>query len=342
MALERIRTDPPDVILLDLEMPRLDGLTFLRHLMATHPIPVVVCSAHASAGSTERAVLRAGARQVIRKPPLAVRNFLEDSEAELEGALRRAAASRSRPVLQPSPSAPSAAPGPGQGAGPSTGSIQRVILLGASMGGPAALRSILSGFPADAPPCLVVQHMQGSFTRDFARRLDAAAAPEVREATGRESLVPGRVLVAPGDRHLVVTRSDRGEVRAEVVGGDPVQGHRPSVDVLFHSAAEVLGPRAVSALLTGMGRDGAEGLLAMRRAGARTFAQAREGCTVFGMPGAAAELGAAELSVPLDVLGSALLTASGYDHRSRPSSPGGRWPARHGDTEDTDTEVGSA
>jgi two-component system chemotaxis response regulator CheB len=179
------------------------------------------------------------------------------------------------------------------------------------MGGPSALRHVLAAFPADGPPCLIVQHMQGSFTRDFARRLDASVAMEVREAERGDTLEPGRVLIAPGDRHLLLTASNGGEPTLDFSDAPSVSGHRPSIDVLFRSAAQVLGAPAVAALLTGMGHDGAEGLLALRHAGATTFAQDPDGCTVFGMPGAAVALGAAERVVRLDAMAGALLEASG-------------------------------
>lgn len=325
MALERIRAQRPDVILLDLEMPRLDGLTFLRHLMATHPIPVVVCSAHAEAGSSsERTVLQAGAHSVVAKPRLAVKSFLEGPDAELEEVLRRAAAQGAASTGLARVVAGAAAGAEVIAARREVASegdaaaarALRTVLLGASMGGPSALHRILSHFPADGPPFLVVQHMQGSFTSDFVRRLDAAVEMEVTVAQGGDVLRPGRVLVAPGDHHLVVERSAAGETVVDVVGGPPVQGHRPSVDVLFRSAASILGPAAVAVLLTGMGRDGAEGLLALRTAGATTFAQAREGCTAFGMPGTALELGAAQKVVPLDVMPGVLLAASGHTGRT--------------------------
>jgi two-component system chemotaxis response regulator CheB len=348
MALDRIREKEPDVILLDLEMPRLDGLTFLKHLMATHPIPVVVCSSFAEPGSEmAQAVLRAGARQIVSKPQLAVKEFLEGPDSDLASVLRRVAsrgaspAARARRMPEIEGSSPSERPAPESLAGgvvaatsgSGTGSpshpkeVVLPILLGASMGGPSALRQLLAAFPADGPPCLIVQHMQGSFTRDFARRLDAAVAMEVREAERGDTLEQGRVLIAPGDHHLLLTASSRGEPTLDFSDAPTVSGHRPSIDVLFRSTAEALGASAVAALLTGMGRDGAEGLLALRHAGAATFAQDADGCTVFGMPGAAVALGAAERVVRLDALAGSLLEASGrarVRHAGRGSTRGVR------------------
>jgi two-component system chemotaxis response regulator CheB len=338
VGLDRIRVDAPDVILLDLEMPRMDGLTFLRHLMATGPIPVVICSGYAEHGTrVALSALEAGAVEIFPKPRLAVKEFLQQSAPSLASVLRRAASAGSalrpgwRPEVRPESLQRRASDTPAgrqsgkygrratdvvrvqdsAGLGHAAGENGRrlwpkPILLGASMGGPEAIRRILSGFPADAPACVVVQHMPERFTAEFARRLDQNAAMEVREAATGDRLVPGRVLIAPGGRHLVMEAGPQGPT-VRVTDTDPVHGHRPSVDVLFESAARVLGSAAVAGVLTGMGEDGAAGLLALAQAGARTLVQDRASAVVFGMPGAALDRGAAVDAIPLKRMGAVLL-----------------------------------
>lgn len=341
VGLERIRVESPDVILLDLEMPRMDGLTFLRHLMATEPIPVVICSGYAEHGTRlALAALDAGAVEIFPKPRLGVKEFLERSGPSLTSVLRRAASAAPslrrgwrpdpgtdralRPAPDGSPSAArvqdSAVPDRPRTASAEPTAVQgpwsRTVLLGASMGGPDAIRSILTRFPADAPPCLVVQHMPERFTTTFARRLDEMVLPEVREAESGDPVLPGQVLVAPGGRHLVVESRSRGPV-VQIVDSAPVHDHRPSVDVLFESAATVLGSAVVAAVLTGMGEDGAGGLEALARAGARTLVQDRASSVVWGMPGAALTRHAGHRSVPLRRLGEVVLELA----RKAPKGP---------------------
>ena len=327
IALERIRRDRPDVVLLDLEMPRMDGLTLLRHLMATDPVPVVVCSSHADHGTeTALAALELGAVEIFPKPRLGWRACLDDSGAALTETLRRAAAAG--PALkrgwrrQSRHRVPSLVQGPARAmeaprkaspvvASPKADSIrgsgQRTLLIGASMGGSEAVRHIVSELPVDGPPCLVVLHMPHPFTSSFARRLNQQSAMEVREAATGEAVVPGRVLVAPGGRHMTGRRGPAG-VEIEVTDEGAVKGHRPSVDVLFHSAARVIAEDAVAVILTGMGDDGSEGLMALQRAGASTLAQDKATSTIFGMPRAAIELGAARDVLPLECIGARMLT----------------------------------
>lgn len=338
VGLERIRVDAPDVILLDLEMPRMDGLTFLRHLMATGPIPVVICSGYAEHGTrVALAALEAGAVEIFPKPQLAVKEFLQQSGPSLASVLRRAAAAGSslrpgwRPEVWPEKllrresdtpvgrrsgrrgrRATDVAGGPGgeeQAEGVCRnggGDWAKTILLGASMGGPEAIRQILSEFPADGPACVVVQHMPEKFTAEFARRLDRHVAIEVREAAAGDRVVPGRVLIAPGGRHLVLEAGRQGPT-VQIKETEHVHGHRPSVDVFFESAAKVVAPAAVAGLLTGMGEDGAAGLLALARAGASTLVQDRASAVVFGMPGAALDCGAAVDAIPLKRMATVLL-----------------------------------
>jgi two-component system chemotaxis response regulator CheB len=331
VGLERIRLEPPDVILLDLEMPRMDGLTFLRHIMGTNPIPVVICSGYAEHGTRMAvAALDAGAVEIFPKPKLAVKEFLAGAGESLASVLRQAASAgpslkrRWRAAAPGDPSVPAIAHLRTRPAPVSTAAVSRwastgpgaTILLGASMGGPDALRRILAGFPADGPACVVVQHMPERFTTAFARRLDETIAMEVREAESGDAVRAGRVLVAPGGRHLVLEGGQGGPVTS-VIDGPPVQGHRPSVDLLFESAARVLGSAAVAAVLTGMGEDGADGLLALANAGARTLVQDRASCTVFGMPSAALERGGAERAVPLHRMAALLLELAGEGHTGR-------------------------
>jgi len=285
VARDLILEHQPDVVVLDLELPRMDGLTFLRKLMRYHPVPVVVVSSHTTAGSDlALEALEAGAVEVLGKPgpqhPLA--EVVDELRAKIKAAAGASLGQRPRaatPVTDAAPREGTTAP--------------EVVVGGASRGGTTALRTILAALPADAPPLLIVQHMPAGFTTTFASRLNGLAALEVREAQDGDKLRPGLALVAPGDRHLVVRALQDGLV-ARVREGPLVNHHRPSVDVLFRSAARELGDRALGVLLTGMGSDGAQGLLALRRQGATTVAQDRVSSVVYGMPKAAVDLGAAE------------------------------------------------
>jgi two-component system, chemotaxis family, protein-glutamate methylesterase/glutaminase len=309
IGLEKIRRARPDVILLDLEMPRMDGLTFLRTLMAGEsPIPVVVCSGHATqGGAMALRALEEGAVEVVAKPRLGVRDFLQESAIVLVDVLRAAAAARPRSagvaraplsgrVLQSVPRPAVARP-------PS----DIVVALGASTGGTDALPFILEGLPENAPGVVIVQHMPGGYTAAFAQRLNQLCRIEVKEAASGDLVLVGRALIAPGNRHMTIQR--RGTAYAvELNDGPLVSRHRPSVDVLFQSVARAAGASAVGAILTGMGDDGAMGLLEMRRAGARTLAQDEASCVIFGMPRAAIERDAAAEVVPLAAMSSRILT----------------------------------
>ncbi|HEX8390805.1 MAG TPA: chemotaxis response regulator protein-glutamate methylesterase [Longimicrobium sp.] len=295
VALTRMRAERPDVVVLDLEMPRMDGLTFLRQLMRDAPLPVVICSTSTGPGSTAAIeALSQGAVAVVEKRRMGVADSAEAADlvqaviAAGSAAVRRAPAVRpAEPVRTLAPAALSAARAPGS-----------LIAIGASTGGTLAIEEILCALRPDTPPMVIVQHMPAGFTRALAARLDRVSPLEVLEATGGEALVPGRVLIAPGDRHLRVRRAGGG-LTAEVWDGPPVNRHRPSVDVLFHSVAAAAGPRAVGVLLTGMGEDGADGLLAVRNAGAWTIAQDQATSVVFGMPAEAVRRGAAQQVLPL-------------------------------------------
>ena len=299
VARKQIAKLRPDVLTLDIEMPRMDGLTFLRALMRHHPIPTIVVSSVTPKGcATAVSCLEAGALEVLNKPNNAY--SIGDLGRELANLIVHAKGSRPRAMT------PRSMPFKGHIA-TQIATTNRVIALGASTGGTEALASVISALPPSAPGILIVQHMPAGFTETLARRLDETSAITVREATGGEVVGPGVALLAPGDRHLRLVR-DGAVYRAELLDGPRVCRHRPSVEVLFESVAKAAGANAIGAILTGMGDDGAGGMLAMRQAGARTLAQDEKTCVVFGMPRAAIELDAAEFVLSLDEIPGKLMT----------------------------------
>ena len=306
-AMEKMNREWPDVILLDVEMPRMDGITFLRKIMAERPTPVIICSSLTARGAeTTLQALSAGAFAIFTKPALGVKAFLEDSSRDLVAAVRAAAGARmSRlPQFQPAPSAPAkltadAVLSPGREAMAVT--TDRFTALGTSTGGTQALEYLLAALPRTCPGLVVVQHMPERFTAAFAERLNGVCEIEVREARSGDRILPGRALIAPGGRHMVVKRSGAQYV-TEIITAPPVNRHCPSVDVLFRSVAKFAGQNALGVIMTGMGDDGARGLLEMRQAGSRTLAQDEASCVVFGMPREAIRLGAAERILPLSQL----------------------------------------
>lgn len=303
VARDQILALEPDVITLDLEMPRMHGLTFLRILQEHHPVPVLVVSSLTPAGSAKAMeALTAGALDVIGKPGCG--RSLSQIAHELVFHVKAAGRSRRKPRRA------SAVVEPAKPLTPAFGSSQfsprRIILIGASTGGVEALRYLLPRLPDGLPPIVVVQHIPANFSRIMAEHLDALCAFTVREAVNGEELRPGLCLVTPGDFHLALVRAGLG-YRVRLTQSPPVHHCRPSVDILFRSAAEQAGDQAVAALLTGMGVDGAHGLHLLRAAGARTLAEDEESCVVFGMPQAAIKLGAAELVVPLPRIPQAIL-----------------------------------
>jgi len=319
IAMEKMKRTRPDVILLDLEMPRMDGLTFLRRLMAEDPIPVVICSGVAGQG-TEMAVraLDEGAVDIVAKPALGVANFLRDSAVMLIDSVYAAASTRVRQRSLVRALSSQAVPARPMGAEarepvPRVES-ERVIAIGASTGGPDALRVLLHALPPDAPGCLVVQHMPEPFTEAFARRLDEACRIEVKHAQGGDRVLRGRALIAQGNRHLLLRRSTTGYA-VEVRDGEMVSRHRPSVDVLFRSVAEVAGAAAVGVILTGMGDDGAEGLHRLKMTGATTIAQDEDSCVVFGMPKEAIARNVIDEVAPLSGIADVMLR-----HAARPAA----------------------
>jgi two-component system, chemotaxis family, protein-glutamate methylesterase/glutaminase len=307
VAAEKIRLQVPDVILLDIEMPRMDGLTFTRKIMAQRPIPVVICSSLTEAGSdTTIKALEAGAVDVVSKPRVNTAEFLQESRMRICDVLRAAAharvSHRQRKIaavrVEEKLTADVILPPvrPERAAAHVTDSI---ICIGASTGGTEALRDILVALPPEAPGIVVVQHMPEKFTAAFARRLDGLCAMSVKEAADGDLVSPGTVLIAPGNFHTLLERVGR-QYRAAIKQGPAVSRHRPSVDVLFRSAAQCAGSNALGILLTGMGDDGARGLLEMKNAGARTIAQSEESCIVFGMPKEAIQRGAADKVLSLN------------------------------------------
>jgi two-component system, chemotaxis family, protein-glutamate methylesterase/glutaminase len=306
VARDKIVFLKPDVLTLDIEMPRMDGIDFLKRLMPQYPIPVIICSALAAPGA--KATLEAldhGAVDFVLKPSTKVgtrlQEMLEDLRSKVKMAARVNVSSWKRQAASQRQRAP---------AGILVGSTDKVIAIGASTGGTVALRQMVSAFPANMPGTVIVQHMPPVFTRLFAESLDNTSQVEVSEARDGDRIITGRVLVAPGDSHLEVERSG-GTYLVRLRDGEKVNGHRPSVDVLFNSVARSVGPNAVAAILTGMGRDGADGMLALRQAGARTFAQDEASSVVFGMPRAAYECGGAERLVPLAEMNAAIVESLG-------------------------------
>jgi len=316
IAAQKMRKRRPAVMVLDLQMPRMDGLTFLKQVMRDDPLPVVICSGAAPQGS-ENAMraLEEGAVDVILKPALGVREFLADSALLLADTLRAAAQARvgrrrslpvtarlSADVILPSLIAPAvsrSAPAVSQ-------ATETIVAIGSSTGGTEALREIIEGLPLTAPGMVVVQHMPHGFTAAFARRLGQTSRVEVKEAADGDAVIPGRVLIAAGNRHLLVRRTGA-KCWVQVTDGPLVSRHRPSVDVLFRSVAQAAGPSAIGVILTGMGDDGAAGLGEMRQAGAHTIAQDEATSVIFGMPKEAIARGAAIDILPLRDIGPAVL-----------------------------------
>ena len=302
IAMQKMAVQRPQVILLDIEMPRMDGLTFLRKVMREDPIPVVICSALAGPSSDVAfRALECGAVDVVAKPQIGLRDFLQESAVVLGDVIRGAAQSRLQRRLAFDSRPRRAAAAPARGAVDDC----RIIALGASTGGTEALRHILTQFPRNAPGTVVVQHMPEVFTAHFAKRLDRDAAITVREAADGDRVTSGLALIAPGNQHMTVERDGKG-FYVTLADGALVSRHRPSVDVLFRSVAAAAGENARGALLTGMGTDGAEGLLTMRHAGAMTLAQDEATSIVFGMPREAILRGAAEHVLPLDDIAGVL------------------------------------
>lgn len=318
IAMTKIKQQRPNAIILDLEMPRMDGLTFLKKIVKEDPIPVVICSALTGPGTAVGLqALEEGAVEVVTKPRLAVKQFLHESAIILIDAVRAAADSRTKAPPAPAPTPRFNADAVLPRSVKSTARIptETVVAIGASTGGTEALRVVLEAMPAEAPGMLVVQHMPEGFTAAFAQRLNQSCAIEVKEAAQGDFLSTGLALIAPGNRHLMLHRKG-GRYAVEVTDGALVSRHRPSVDVLFRSVAQSAGTNAVGVILTGMGSDGAEGMLEMKNAGAITFAQDEASCVVFGMPKEAIARGAVDKVVGLTRMAHEILGVQWQKSRS--------------------------
>jgi len=314
-ALEKMYRVWPDVIVLDVEMPRMDGITFLKKLMVEHPTPVVICSTLTEKGAaTTMQALAAGAAGIVAKPKIGLKSFLQDSSDSLIGTIKAAArvnVQRLVPrqsIAQVSPTAKLTAdailPAAHHAMAETT---DRVIAIGTSTGGTQALERVLTALPRVCPGIVIVQHMPEQFTGAFADRLNGLCQIEVREARSGDRVMPGRALIAPGGRHLLMQRSGA-QYHVDVVDGPPVSRHRPSVDVLFRSVAKCAGRNALGIIMTGMGDDGARGLKEMHDMSAKTLAQDEESCVVYGMPREAVKLGGVDKIVSLDDIAQEIIT----------------------------------
>lgn len=332
-AMEHMKREWPDVIVLDIEMPRMDGLTFLKKIMAERPTPVVICSSLAERGAeASMNALAAGAVGIITKPKMGLKQFLEDASSDLLGAVKAASRANVRKLITstasgnsshaeriasvakglniaPKLSADAVISAGGLGSGASmVKTTDKIIAIGTSTGGTQALEAVLTKLPAVCPGIVIVQHMPEKFTAMFAERLNGLCQIEVREAKHGDRVIPGRALIAPGGKHMMLTRSGA-QYTVEVVDGPLVNRHRPSVDVLFRSCAKFAGRNALGIIMTGMGDDGARGLKEMVDAGADTVAEDESTCVVFGMPKEAIKLGAARTVLPLHRIPEAIVAA---------------------------------
>lgn len=299
VARDKIVELRPDVVCLDVEMPRMDGITFLKRLMHYMPVPVIMVSSLTQNGAkTTLEALEAGAVDFVAKPHSHIYDGKEEMRDELLSKIKIASKVRVQKRILSNP----------QQANTTSlaETTHKILAIGASTGGTEALKEVLMGLPRNAPGTIVVQHMPANFTGPFAERLNSLCAMEVREARNGDSITPGLVLIAPGDYHMVVRRSGA-RYYVEIGSGEKVSGHRPSVDVLFNSVAKIAGSNAIGVILTGMGGDGARGLLSMRNAGAGTIGQDEASCVVYGMPKVAYELGGVERQLPLSKVANGIL-----------------------------------
>jgi two-component system chemotaxis response regulator CheB len=315
IAANKIKREIPDVITLDVEMPRMDGITFLQKIMSQHPIPVVICSALTDEGS--EATLKAleyGAVDIIQKPKQLAKQFLEEYSVRICDTVKAAAVARTKKIapireVEPKLTADAVLAKPSRRS-PIIQTTEKVVVVGASTGGTEALRIFLEAFPWDSPGIVIVQHMPEHFTTAFAKRLDGLCRISVKEAENNDTVIRGRALIAPGNRHTLIKRSGT-RYYVEVTDGPLVCRHRPSVDVLFRSAARYAGRNAIGVIMTGMGDDGAQGMLEMKEAGvALNIAQDEATSIVFGMPNEAIKRGAVDKVLPLESIAAKVLSAS--------------------------------
>jgi two-component system chemotaxis response regulator CheB len=312
VARQKIKELNPDVITLDIEMPRMDGIEFLKKIMSLRPMPVVMVSTLTQHGADATLhALEIGAVDYVAKPTQDIQVGLEDKRAELVAKVKTAARANVMASASRAPAGPRL-----EIQGPGYSSTEKIVAIGASTGGVEALTAVLSALPADSPAILITQHMPASFTSTFARRLDRMCAIQVSEAKDGARVLPGHAYIAPGDRHLRLARNGANYV-CKVGGQELVTGHCPSVDVLFDSVASHAGQNAVGVILTGMGKDGAIGLQKMRVSGARTLGQDEASCVVYGMPRVAFEVNAVELQLPLSKIASEILAICTNDNKVR-------------------------
>lgn len=312
-AMDKLAREWPDVIVLDVEMPRMDGITFLKKIMSERPTPVVICSSLTPRGAeTTLQAMAAGAVEIITKPTTGLKNFLLESAPELVAAIRAAAQVNVRNLgKRPAPLAPATklsadAVLPAANGHAMAQTTERIVALGTSTGGTQALEAVLTALPRVCPGIVIVQHMPEKFTASFAARLNSLCQIEVREARNNDRILPGLALIAPGGKHMMVTRSGA-FYHVQVVDGPLVNRHRPSVDVLFRSVAKFAGRNATGVIMTGMGDDGARGLKEMLDAGSSTVAQDEASCVVFGMPKEAIKLNAAQRVMGLQEIAQVIL-----------------------------------
>lgn len=307
LAMNRMKMQWPDVIVLDIEMPRMDGITFLKKIMAEHPTPVVICSTLAEEGAqTSMLALAAGAVAIITKPKIGLKQFLEDASEDMITAVKgaskanvkalRVEAKNTADVIMPAADKHLTI----------IQTTERVVALGTSTGGTQALEVVLTGLPRVTPGIVIVQHMPEKFTAAFAERLNSLSQIEVKEAQNNDRVINSRALIAPGGKHMLLRRTGA-QYYVEVMDGPLVNRHRPSVDVLFRSVAKCAGANALGVIMTGMGDDGAAGMLEMRQAGARTVAQDEASCVVYGMPKEAVKRGGVEKTVFLHAIGNEIM-----------------------------------
>jgi two-component system chemotaxis response regulator CheB len=313
IAAKKLETEIPDVIILDIEMPRMDGLTFLKTVMSQHPIPIIICSSKTEEGSQNALhALEYGAVDIIQKPKVGTKQFLEESRVMICDVVRAANLTtlKKHKIVQPMGAVPPKLTADVILAKPSPNlqidTTEKVVVVGASTGGTEALKDFLEELPIDTPGIVIVQHMPENFTAAFAKRLDGLCKVTVKEAEDNDSVLRGRVLIAPGNRHTLLKRSGA-RYYVEVKDGPLVCRHRPSVDVLFRSAARYAGKNAIGVIMTGMGDDGSRGMLEMKEAGAFNIAQDEKSCVVFGMPNEAIKRGAVDIILPLDSIAKEVL-----------------------------------